>query len=548
VADGGEHDVTLSVNGGNCGTSEFTYNVKRSLSNDAAIVFSKNNSICVPNNTSYGNVILDGVDASNKIQWGFIDEDTHGWAITENNGTQNTTQPYVKVGTTGITISANSYYCPSEEPIVQFLAINPSAPQLASRDIYCLEYKDYDASSAIRYEVKADPLVMKWEWTFPEGWTATDAENVDGKFTTYVNYINVIPNKSQSGTVTITSYGFNDCSGSRLITSSRFKYPKPELDIIDGCLNPGGEITMHLTEAEGFTTDKYYWDLNGITKSLNNGYNSQRDVTFTVLPDKGSASYTISVYPQGTCNVQKSKATYDIDIETPFYLNYEYVGANSHFTSAKKEVLTIKSVDPSIDKAIANESDRYIKTINWTIQKVQNGEVYYTQKYNDNATINLPYSKYRPGETIHIIVDAMLIDIEAEYDESDYVETDDGEVTLRCHTKFEFDFTIDTSASGTLFLGTNKRLSIASFEPEEITYSLSDIKAYPNPTDGAVKFELPQEDDYTLTISDISGRIITTKQGYGNVVNVDLSGKGKGSYPYQLKTSVGTMSNVIILK
>ena len=534
VADGGEHDVTLSVNGGNCGTSEFIYNVKRSLSNDAAIVFSKNNSICVPSNTSYGNVILDGVDASNKIQWGFVDEDTHGWAITENNGTQNTTQPYVKVGTTGITISANSYYCPSEEPIVQFLAINPSAPQLASRDIFCLEYKDYDASSAIKYEVKPDPLVMKWEWTFPEGWTAVDVENVEGKFTTYVNYINVIPNKSQSGTVTITSYGFNDCSGSRLITSSRFEYPKPELDIIDGCLNPGGEITMHLTEAEGFTTDKYYWDLNGITKSLNNGYNSQRDVTFTVLPDKGSASYTISVYPQGTCNVQKSKATYNIEIESPFYIHYEYKNRGS--ADKRKELLTVNSSDDNF----------YAHNVLFTVQRIQNNEVYYTETYNGDDELSLTYSNYKPGETVHIIADITIEDLSAD----DGNIGDEEVLILPCHTIYEFDFTIDTDAKGDLFKGNNKRLSITSMAEanEFVAYSLKDVKVYPNPTSGAITIELPAEDDYSLRVSDISGRIVAEQQGYGNTINVDLSGQSKGSYPFQLKTNIGIKSSIIILK
>lgn len=545
VTDGGEHDATLVVNGGNCGTSEFVYNVRRSLSNDAAIVFGVSSGACVPGNTSYGSLTLTGVDATNRIQWDFVDEDTHGWEITENNGTQNTTRPNVKVGTTGITVSANSYYCPSAEPVVQFLAITPSAPQFVQSENFCLEYKDYDASTAVRYEVKPDPLAVKWEWTFPDGWDATEAEYADGKYVTYTNSIDAIPDKDMPGYVRVKSYGLNGCSGSNSASKRvGFIYPKPQLDIIDGCPNPGGEITMRLTEAEGFTASLYHWDLGGITKSLNNGFRHKKDVTFTVLKDKGAASYTVSVYPQGTCDVSKSTATYDIDVETPFYIEYRYKGANSIVTQGKTEALTMKTIDPSI----STSNERYTISISWVVQKLKDGEVYYAQKYNGSEVLNLPYSKYKPGETVHIIVEASLFDSEVEYGENDLIETDDGEIALRCNTKFEFDFLIDTSASGTLFLGSNKLLSVASFEEEDVAYSLNDIKVYPNPTDGVVIFELPQQDDFMLTVYDVSGRLITTQKGCGKTVSADLSGYGKGSYPCQLSTSIGTMSNVVILR
>lgn len=538
VTDGGEHDATLVVNGGNCGMSEFVYNVRRSLSNDAAIVFGGSNGTCVPSNTSYGSLTLTGVDATNRIQWGFVDEDTHGWEITENNGTQNTTRPNVKVGTTGITVSANSYYCPSAEPVVQFLAITPSAPQFIESENFCLEYKEYDASTAVRYEVKPDPLAVKWEWTFPDGWDATEAEYADGKYVTYTNSIDVIPDKDMSGKVSVKSYGLNGCSGSSSASRSlRFIYPKPQLDIIDGCPNPGGEITMRLTEAEGFTASLYYWDLDGITKSLNNGLRQKKEVTFTVLKDRPTGSYTISVRPQGSCDNSKSTATYDIGIETPFYITYEY---DTKSTSKR-------SWYQKLEADLVDRQRYTMNCVNWVVQKIQNGEVYYSREYSCSDEIRLKYTDYKPGETVHIITDMSAFDNELEG--SDITIDDEGEETPRCHTVFEFDFTIDQDAKDSLFLSGNKMLSIAAAEQsEDLSYSLNEVKVYPNPTSGTITVELPAEDDYSLRVSDISGRIVTEQQGYGHTINVDLAGQPKGSYPFQLQTTVGSMSSVIIRK
>lgn len=537
LTDGGEHDVTLVVNGGNCGTSEFVYNVRRSLPNNAAIAFDNSDGTCVPGNTSYGSLVLTGVDATNKIKWGFVDEDTHGWEILENNGTQNTTRPNVNVGTTGITVSANSYYCPSAVPIVQFLAVTPSAPQLVLSENFCLEYKDYDASTAVRYEVKPDPLAVKWEWTFPDGWTSTEAEYVDGKYVTYTNSIDIIPDKDQSGYVYVKSYGLNGCSSSS--TASRrigFIYPKPQLDIIDGCPNPGGEITMRLTEAEGFTANRYYRDLGGITKSLNNGLRPKKDVTFTVLKDRRTGSYAISVHPQGSCDVTKSTTTYNVEIETTFYIDYGYDTSNASKRSWYQR-LTAHLVD----------SVRYTgNCINWVVQKIQDGNVYYSREYVGYNELRLKYTDYKPGETVHIITDMSAFD--NELDGADITIDDEGEETSRCHTVYEFDFTIDKDAKGDLFLSGNKMLSIAAERSGNLSYSLSEVKVYPNPTSGVITVELPAEDDYSLRVADISGKIVAERQGYGKAINVDLAGHAKGSYPFQLKTTVGSMSNVVVLK
>ena len=108
---------------------------------------------------------------------------------------------------------------------------------------------------------------------------------------------------------------------------------------------------------------------------------------------------------------------------------------------------------------------------------------------------------------------------------------------------------INQDAKNDLFLSGNKMLSIAAAErSENVSYSLSEVKVYPNPTSGVIKVELPAEDDYSLSVSDMSGRIVTAQQGYGNTINVDLAGQAKGSYPFQLQTTVGSVSNVIILK
>lgn len=57
-------------------------------------------------------------------------------------------------------------------------------------------------------------------------------------------------------------------------------------------------------------------------------------------------------------------------------------------------------------------------------------------------------------------------------------------------------------------------LSIAAAEQSEnVSYSLSEVKVYPNPTSGVITVELPAEDYYSLRVSDISGRIVTEQQG-----------------------------------
>jgi len=72
-------------------------------------------------------------------------------------------------------------------------------------------------------------------------------------------------------------------------------------------------------------------------------------------------------------------------------------------------------------------------------------------------------------------------------------------------------------------------------EPTVYSEMLSDIelKIYPNPTDGLLKVEihnLPEDQTANIWLYNLSGKLITSRKGVTDFVNVDISGQPPGIY------------------
>ena len=73
--------------------------------------------------------------------------------------------------------------------------------------------------------------------------------------------------------------------------------------------------------------------------------------------------------------------------------------------------------------------------------------------------------------------------------------------------------------------------------------------AYPNPTDGMIIMDVPQDSGITLEVTDASG-VPVFRKGFtkGEVVVADLTGHKPGIYLMQAKTAIGRYVAKIILK
>lgn len=88
-------------------------------------------------------------------------------------------------------------------------------------------------------------------------------------------------------------------------------------------------------------------------------------------------------------------------------------------------------------------------------------------------------------------------------------------------------------------------LDYVKSEDVEETHSL--LIVYPNPTTGTFTASLDTDNTYTITISDMQGNLILTREGSGDV-EIDLSAYGKGLYIVKAVSDSETMVEKVLLK
>ncbi|HAP70731.1 MAG TPA: hypothetical protein DCR04_13595 [Flavobacteriales bacterium] len=72
-------------------------------------------------------------------------------------------------------------------------------------------------------------------------------------------------------------------------------------------------------------------------------------------------------------------------------------------------------------------------------------------------------------------------------------------------------------------------------------------RVYPNPSNGIFNIELETSDMVSLSVMDLSGKIVQAEQYSGSIHNLDLSGFEKGVYLLRLETTEGRAVSKVIL-
>jgi len=96
----------------------------------------------------------------------------------------------------------------------------------------------------------------------------------------------------------------------------------------------------------------------------------------------------------------------------------------------------------------------------------------------------------------------------------------------------------------------SKTINVELSVTTDITeFVISDLKIYPNPSNGLLHLEFLDSDDYSIIIYDISGSVVYENNVNGGKHVVDLSSKAKGIYFVSVK-AVGqkVMSKKILVK
>ncbi|NPV35641.1 MAG: T9SS type A sorting domain-containing protein [Bacteroidales bacterium] len=73
------------------------------------------------------------------------------------------------------------------------------------------------------------------------------------------------------------------------------------------------------------------------------------------------------------------------------------------------------------------------------------------------------------------------------------------------------------------------------------------IKLYPNPASGPVTLQLPSCGPFTLTLRDISGRILSTHEATGGTHLWDASGLQAGMYIMEISNPDGLSTRIKLL-
>jgi hypothetical protein len=128
-----------------------------------------------------------------------------------------------------------------------------------------------------------------------------------------------------------------------------------------------------------------------------------------------------------------------------------------------------------------------------------------------------------------------------------------GEVTFYHYAPGIYNYTISKSGyaeqSGSVeVIDQNVTVEVDLGFTSIIQHELFDVDIYPNPTDGVVNLRFSEECSGSLTITDVSGRIIHSFIISKDNEQIDLSGVGKGMYFIKIQKSNEVVTLPLIVK
>lgn len=542
---GKEFDVRLSLSGGTCGTQDFFYRVSRSLPDDINITFA-DAAQCARSGTRQ--IVANGVDEGTVVHWEIEDPESD-WKLRSN---RNTYSPTITVGKDASAMFIiTSPTCPStdsngnQRQVRGELFSVPGLPRFLDEP-QCVEWGD---TSALDVKVKVDSRAKSLQWTLPSGWGML-SDAVQTASNTYVTAVQpdgdgivtvqLAPEGTKSGFLKVVALGLSDCSFSGNATKKvGVTYPRPNIEIVEGCEVTGGAIKLRINETNGFHCPSYYWDLGGSTKSLTNGTRDSTELSFRLNGDCVPTSYCVRVFPQGTCDESASSDSIILSAKSDIYIAYNFEGRSS---MTWKQTLSVGFFDP----ALANSMLKNYELLgNWKVQSFDDdGNVLVGKVYPATDVAKLRYSDFKPGERVHVTVSFSLNLA------SDSIEQpSEPEFESPCFPEFDFDFTIRYQP-GVLFVPDNdvSAFSLQNLDEAEADSRNSLSMLTPNPTTGFASTSLPSESFYKLILYGKSGEVVQSISGEGSSVSADLSRLPAGIYAYTIETSEFGSLNGRLLK
>jgi hypothetical protein len=104
-----------------------------------------------------------------------------------------------------------------------------------------------------------------------------------------------------------------------------------------------------------------------------------------------------------------------------------------------------------------------------------------------------------------------------------------------------------SSVSNSFVADLNQTIEINMGQPNSITELKDIFNIYPNPSNGLVNIEISKYDNSTVTVMDLSGRVIMTKELNQSNSVIDLKNQAKGIYLIKLNIDNQTYNSKIIL-
>ena len=165
-----------------------------------------------------------------------------------------------------------------------------------------------------------------------------------------------------------------------------------------------------------------------------------------------------------------------------------------------------------------------------------------------NIATTFPFAVYSPQANIHITRKALKLSVSAGgtlanntytwYKNGNLFKTKVGDSVVTINGKGNYSVVVTNSVATrlTLYSDTLNYLTLNNFIADEsvIENKISAASVYPNPAKSFATLSFYAEGKYTITITDISGKIFQTKVGVSNknenIIQLDVSKYASGFY------------------
>ena len=107
-------------------------------------------------------------------------------------------------------------------------------------------------------------------------------------------------------------------------------------------------------------------------------------------------------------------------------------------------------------------------------------------------------------------------------------------------------YAVITTSEGCTY--TTNSINVGTLGIDEVTNVLDNVKIYPNPTKDIINIEIENTDIQSITVLDLSGRVLKSVNTQNNKTNINIQDLPNAMYLMQVKTKIGTKTVKVIKK